>query len=49
VPSPLEEGAGREPPGSEKIADPVVEEAYVEDVGYRFSRLQDSLKAVGKK
>jgi hypothetical protein len=32
-----------------KIADPVVEEAFVEDVGYRFLRLQDYLKAVGKK
>jgi hypothetical protein len=32
-----------------KIADPVVEEAFVEEVAYRFLRLQDSLKAVGKK
>jgi hypothetical protein len=32
-----------------KIADPVVEEAYVEDVAYRFLRLQDYLKSIGKK
>jgi hypothetical protein len=32
-----------------KMADPVVEEAYVEDVAYRFLRLQDYLKALGRK
>jgi hypothetical protein len=32
-----------------KIADPVLEEAYVEDVAYRFLRLQDYLKSIGKK
>jgi hypothetical protein len=32
-----------------KVADPVVEEAYVEDVAYRFVRLQDDLKALGRK
>jgi hypothetical protein len=31
------------------IADIDVEEAYVEDVAYRFLRLQDYLKSQGKK
>jgi hypothetical protein len=31
-----------------KIADLEVEEAYVEDVTYRFLRLQDYLKSIGK-
>jgi hypothetical protein len=32
-----------------KMADPVMEEAYVEEVAYRFVRLQDYLRALGRK
>ena len=32
-----------------KIADPVAEEAYVEEVVYRFLRLQDHLRFIGKR
>ncbi|MCX8138757.1 MAG: hypothetical protein N3E46_03640, partial [Gemmataceae bacterium] len=32
-----------------KIADIDVEETYVEEVAYRFLRLQDYLKSIGKK
>jgi hypothetical protein len=31
------------------MADPVMEEAYVEEVAYRFVRLQDYLRALGRR
>ena len=32
-----------------KIADPALEEGYVEEVAHRFLRLQDYLKSIGRK